>query len=215
MPAPYASLSDRHHRCTSRPLTPLDLPCSAHLSPLVLDLAASSALPLGCRHLHDHTSLLDGTAPFLAKCLARSSTSSQPLFSLGQCRCLTPRSSMPLPPSPPHRRLDMVTSTFDTSSSSWTTPQLFLKCLTSSLMPHVNMPPSHQNASTLLGNTSLWLCPLIDSTAALTFSNPSLGCLSDVLCTSLFPLLRPQSSYPGLVLLSSNSLELRGFFELS
>jgi hypothetical protein len=121
MPAPYASLSDRHHRCTSRPLTPLDLPCSAHLSPLVLDLAASSALPLGCRHLHDHTSLLDGTAPFLAKCLARSSTSSQPLFSLGQCRCLTPRSSMPLPPSPPHRRLDMVTSTFDTSSSSWTT----------------------------------------------------------------------------------------------
>jgi hypothetical protein len=116
-PAPYASLSNRHCHPTSCSLTPLDLPCSACLSPLTLDLAASSALTLGHRHLHDHTSLLDGAAPFLAKHLAQSSTSSWPLFSLGQCRCLTPRSSTPPPPSPPYRRLDTVTSTFDTSSS--------------------------------------------------------------------------------------------------
>jgi hypothetical protein len=82
-------------------------------------------------------------------------------------------------------------------------------------MPHINTPPSHQNASTPLGDMSPRLRPLVDSTAASTFSNPSSGCLSDVSCASLFPLPRPQSSYLGLVLLSLNSLELGGFFKLS
>jgi hypothetical protein len=116
--------------------------------------------------------------PFLAECLARSSTSSRPLFSLGQCRCLTPQSSTPPPPSPLRRRHNMVASAFDTSSSSWMTPRLSLKRSTSTLMPHIDTPPSCQNASTPLGDTSPWLCPLIDSTAASTFSKPSSGCLS-------------------------------------
>ena len=61
MPPPYASLSNGHRHRTSCSLSLLDLPHLAHLSPLTLDRAASSVPTLGCRHLHDHASLLDGT----------------------------------------------------------------------------------------------------------------------------------------------------------
>jgi hypothetical protein len=59
---PYASLSNGHCRRTSHSLSLLDLPHLACLSPLALDCAASSALALSRRHLHDHASLLDSVA---------------------------------------------------------------------------------------------------------------------------------------------------------
>ena len=117
-------------------------------------------------------------APFLAERLAWSSTSSWPLFSLGQHRCLTPQSSMSPPPSPLCQCHNTVATTFNTSSSSWMTLQLSLKCSTLTLTPHIDMPPSRQNGSTLPGDTSLRLRPLVNCTATSTFSKPSSGHLS-------------------------------------
>ena len=116
--------------------------------------------------------------PSLVERLAQSSTSSRPLFSLEQRRHLTPWSSTPPPPLPPCLRLNTVASTFDTSSSSWTTLRLFLKMLDLIVNASRRHATLSSNTSTPLGDTSQRLRPLVDSTATSTLSKPSSGCLS-------------------------------------
>ena len=109
--------------------TPLDLPRSAHLSPLASDLAAYPVPQLGRRRLHDHSSLVDGAVPLLlAERYTRLSTSSRPLFSVGRRRRLALQTSTPLP------RLRCL----DTLAAAFT--NLFLRPDDVSRLPR-NVPP--------------------------------------------------------------------------